>query len=148
VKTGAKPGNYLAKVGVEGSSPFARSRFFSNRQSLTKARHVSGLFLSFPAMRSDGHGDSAISRRGSRCDDVVNSRRENLPQLMRSNVRYRIAASAKNASNKTVRKKFLLTLFLLSQGRASRFSPSMDVITFQGLIHLGAGQSSSLERSK
>jgi hypothetical protein len=70
----------LAKVGVEGSSPFARSRFFSNRQSLTKARHVSGLFLSFPAMRSDGHGDSAISRRGSRCDDV-NSRRENLPEL-------------------------------------------------------------------
>jgi hypothetical protein len=38
-------------------------------------------FSFFPAMRSDGHGDSAISRRGSRCDNVVNSRRKNLPQL-------------------------------------------------------------------
>jgi hypothetical protein len=26
-QTGARLGNYLAKVGVEGSSPFARSRF-------------------------------------------------------------------------------------------------------------------------
>jgi hypothetical protein len=45
---------------------------------LTKARHVSGLFV-FPEMRSDGRG-SAISRRGFSCDDVV-FRRKNLLQL-------------------------------------------------------------------
>jgi len=46
---------------------------------LTKARHVSGLFV-FPEMRSDGHGSSAISRRGFSCDDAV-FRRKNLLQL-------------------------------------------------------------------
>jgi len=48
---------------------------------LTKARYVSGLFVFFPELRSDGRGSSAISRRGSRYDDVVNSRRKNLLQL-------------------------------------------------------------------
>jgi hypothetical protein len=66
----------------------------------------------------------------------------------RSNAKYRIAASAKIASNKTARKKFFLTLFLPCQSGAARFSPSMDVVTFQGLIQSQAGQSSSLETFK
>jgi hypothetical protein len=37
----------------------------------------------------------------------------------------------KIVSNKTRRKKFFLTLFLLARDRAARFSPSMDVIMFQ-----------------
>ena len=42
---------------------------------------MSAGFSFFPEMRSDGRGSSAISRRGSRYDDVVNSRRKNLFQL-------------------------------------------------------------------
>jgi hypothetical protein len=64
------------------------------------------------------------------------------------NVQYRIAASAKITSNKTGPKKFFLNLFLLSETRATRFSPSADVITFWRLIHLTANQSSSLETFK
>jgi len=47
---------------------------------LTKAGYVSGLSF-FLEMRSDGHGSNAISRRGSSCDAVVNSRRKNLSRL-------------------------------------------------------------------
>jgi len=64
------------------------------------------------------------------------------------NVRYRIAASAKIASDETGRKKFFLTLFLLSRSRAARFSPSMDVITFHGLIHLKQAKVRLSKRSK
>jgi hypothetical protein len=35
----------LAKVGVEGSNPFARSKFSLKWQNVTKARCVSGLFV-------------------------------------------------------------------------------------------------------
>ena len=54
----------------------------------------------------------------------------------------------KITSNKTGRKKFFLRLFLLSQSRAARFSPSMDVITFQGLIHLKQTKVRLSKRSK
>ena len=36
----------LAKVGVEGSNPFARSRFCSTGESLAKARREGGFFVS------------------------------------------------------------------------------------------------------
>jgi hypothetical protein len=64
------------------------------------------------------------------------------------NVQYRIAASAKITSNKTGRKKFFLNLFLLSETRATRFSPSADVITFWRLIHLGQAKVRLSKRSK
>jgi hypothetical protein len=35
----------LAKVGVEGSNPFARSNFLPTGKSLTKARRAGGLFV-------------------------------------------------------------------------------------------------------
>jgi hypothetical protein len=38
----------LAKVGVEGSNPFARSRFLEMAKNMTKARYVSGLSSSWP----------------------------------------------------------------------------------------------------
>jgi len=35
-QTGANAGNYLAKVGVEGSNPFARSKLFCKSSKLTR----------------------------------------------------------------------------------------------------------------
>jgi hypothetical protein len=67
---------------------------------------------------------------------------------MRGNVRYRTATSAKIVSNKTGAKKFFLNLFSASRSPAARFSPSADVITFWGLIHLKQTKSSSLETFK
>jgi len=86
---------------------------------------MSAGFSFFPEDASDGRGSSAILCRGGR---------KNLsrPDVKQCQI-YRIAASAKFFRIKTGRKKFFLTLFLLSQNRAARFSPSMDVITFQAL---------------
>jgi hypothetical protein len=92
------------------------------RQSLTTARYVSGLFV-LAEMSFDGRGSSAISARTSGCDDAAGSRRDNLLRLVRSNFRYRIAAPAKKVSNKTGRKKFFLPFFFArSEQRAKLLS--------------------------
>jgi len=49
---------------------------------------------------------------------------------------------------KPVERTFFHFLFLLSQSHAARFSPSMDVITFQGLIYLKQAKVRLSKRSK
>ena len=85
---------------------------------------MSAGFSFFPEDASDGRGSSAILCRGGR---------KNLsrPDVKQCQIPHR--SVRKILSNKTGRKKFFLTLFLLSQNRAARFSPSLDVITFQAV---------------
>jgi len=102
-----------------------------NGQSLTKARYVSGLFV-FPkdALRwSWQQRDFTPQIQMRRCrqlhaQEFVANGCEAMSVLHRS-VRKKLFRI------KPVERKFFLTLFLLSQNRAARFSPSMDVITFQ-----------------
>jgi hypothetical protein len=114
---------------------------------LTKARHVSGLFV-FPEMRSDGRG-SAISRRGFSCDDVVTSGARICCRLdaMQCPIPHR--SVRKNLHRREpVERIFFSPYFLPSQNRAARFSPSADVITFFGLIHLKQAKIRLSQRSK
>ena len=111
----------LAKVGVEGSSPFARSRISLRWQSLTKARCVSGLFVfgdgdhrRFPPSRQNAlrKRGRPVRRQAARDDaDIARSRGRAATDA--TNVRYRTAArpNAKIVSNETGLKKFLLNLF-------------------------------------
>jgi hypothetical protein len=60
----------LAKVGVEGSNPFARSRFSATGRSLTKARREGGLFVSV-VIRKAGRNFSSDRIRHRRPRDAL-----------------------------------------------------------------------------
>ncbi len=63
----AVPGNYLAKVGVEGSNPFARSRFQSANLTLSTVMAVPGLDPGIvPAIHV---GPTQVARPGECNDD-------------------------------------------------------------------------------
>jgi hypothetical protein len=119
----------LAKVGVEGSNPFARSRFFqignesplSQRAFRCLAYHNSRCIYAPPDIRARNHPAGRLrhsrSRRIGGCQ---------------------IAAGGK--------------IFLISRcvdrTRGVRFSPAPDVVAFDGLVHDRADQNPSLETQK
>jgi len=115
---------------------------------LTKARYVSGLFV-FPKdalrwSRQQRDFTSRIQMRRCRqlqaqefaatgCEAMSDTASQRPQKLHRI---------------RPVERNFFLTLFLLSQSHAARFSPSTDVITFQGLIHLKQTKVRLSKRSK
>jgi hypothetical protein len=66
----------------------------------------------------------------------------------RSNVDSALQRPQKLFRSKPVERIFFSPYFLPSQNRAARFSPSADVITFFGLIHLKQAKIRLSQRSK